>query len=62
MLGLTLMPPDVHQTGCISKPSAPHSHKAEGRVGALGCLIAHVQQQQAPLKPVSCLSSDSLGM
>lgn len=55
VLCLTLLPPDVHQTGCISEPSAPRSHKAEGRVSALGGLTAHVQQQQAPPKPASCL-------
>lgn len=55
ILCLTLLPPDVHQTGCISEPSAPRSHKAEGRVSALGGLTAHVQQRQAPPKPASCL-------
>lgn len=55
ILCLTLLPPDAHQTGCISEPSAPRSHKAEGRLSALGGLTAHVQQRQAPPKPASCL-------
>lgn len=55
ILCLTLLPPDVHQTGWVSQPSAPRSHKAEGRVSAWGGLTAHVQQRQAPPKPASCL-------